>query len=186
MPGSEGESKETAVDLKNLFVTEEEQAVMEQFEQEKQKDIEEALGQNMPKLEIRQGWNEWAGQGSGINNEKIRQRAERAEKLRRDKINELRKNRADSKTKGVVLNTEERDKKFAHKYWVKELPHPYSSQEQYQKAMASAVGKEWKTHQSFKRSIQPEVLTKAGEIIKPLKLKTAVSASTMESLVQQR
>jgi U3 small nucleolar RNA-associated protein 14 len=49
--------------------------------------------------------------------------------VRREKIEELRNKRIDSKMKGVVLNTEERDKKFAHKYWVKELPHPYSSVE---------------------------------------------------------
>ena len=33
--------------------------------------------------------------------------------------------------RGVIVNTEDRDKKFAHKYWVKELPHPFKSVEQY-------------------------------------------------------
>ena len=70
--------------------------------------------------------------------------------------------------KGVVLNTLERDKKFAHKYWIKELPHPYDSVEQFKKIMDVPIGKEWATLQSHKRLIQPEVLTKAGEIIKPL------------------
>jgi len=77
--------------------------------------------------------------------------------------------------KGVVLNTEERDKKFAQKYWVKDLPHPYHSIEQYQKTMDTAIGKEWTTQQSYKRMIQPDVLVKAGEIIKPLKLKKEIS-----------
>jgi len=31
--------------------------------------------------------------------------------------------------RGVVVNAEDRDKKFAHKYWVKELPHPYKNVE---------------------------------------------------------
>lgn len=35
----------------------------------------------------------------------------------------------DHKLKGVIVNTEDRDKKFAQKYWVKELPHPYDSVE---------------------------------------------------------
>jgi U3 small nucleolar RNA-associated protein 14 len=70
--------------------------------------------------------------------------------------------------KGVVLNTQERDKKFAHKYWIKDLPHPYENVEQFKKIMDVPIGKEWTTLQSHKRLIQPEVLTKAGEIIKPL------------------
>jgi U3 small nucleolar RNA-associated protein 14 len=45
------------------------------------------------------------------------------------RIEELRKNRRDNKMKGVIVNTEDRDKKFAHKYLIKELPHPYSSVE---------------------------------------------------------
>ena len=77
--------------------------------------------------------------------------------------------------KGVVLNTEERDKKFALKYLVKDLPHQYSSVEQYKKVMDGAVGREWNTGQSQKRLIQPEVLTKVGEIIKPLKLKKEIA-----------
>ena len=70
--------------------------------------------------------------------------------------------------KGVIVNTEDRDKKFAHKYLVKELPHPYSSVEQYQKQMNVAIGKEWNTLQTYKRQIQPDVITKDGEIIKPM------------------
>ena len=31
--------------------------------------------------------------------------------------------------KGVVVNSEDRDKKFAHKYLIKELPHEYKSKE---------------------------------------------------------
>mmetsp|Transcript_1307 Transcript_1307/g.1650 ORF Transcript_1307/g.1650 Transcript_1307/m.1650 type:complete len:103 (+) Transcript_1307:2271-2579(+) len=89
--------------------------------------------------------------------------------------------------KGVILNTEERDKKFALKYWVKDLPHPYTSVEQYERAMANKVGKEWNSLQTHKRQIQPEVLTKVGEIIKPLKLqKGELSQNTVDSLVQHR
>ena len=47
----------------------------------------------------------------------------------------MRKKRSDFRMKGVVLNTEERDKKFAQKFLVKELPHQYHSVEQYKKAM---------------------------------------------------
>ena len=88
--------------------------------------------------------------------------------------------------RGVVLNTEERDKKFAQKYWVKELPHQYNSVESYKRVMDVAIGKEWTTNQSHKRLIQPDVLTKAGEIIKPLTFKKDISPQTMDALVQHR
>lgn len=72
---------------------------------------------------MKRGWNEWAGEGAREAGHDKRQA--RAQELKRRKIEELKKTRADSRMKGVVLNQEQRDKKFAQKYLVKELPHPY-------------------------------------------------------------
>ena len=84
----------------------------------------------------------------------------------------MKQKRQDAKLKGVQINeTEERDKKFAQKYWVKELPHPYNSTKQFDALMSMPVGKEWNTGDSYKRMIQNDVITKAGSIIKPLKFK---------------
>ena len=69
---------------------------------------------------------------------------------------------------------------------MKDLPHPYHSVSQYKKVMDVPIGKEWTTLQSHKRLIQPEVLTKVGEIIKPLKFKKEVKAQTIDALVQHR
>ena len=140
----------------------------------------------MPKLEVKRGWNEWAGEGKNINEDKHLKKVEKIETLKKLKISELKKKRMDSKMKGVVLNTEDRDKKFALKYLVKELPHPFHSVDQYKKVMDVAIGKEWTTLQSHKRLIQPEVLTKVGEIIKPLQFKKDVSPQTMDALMQHR
>lgn len=52
--------------------------------------------------------------------------------------------------------------------------------------MDQPVGREWTTIQSHKRLIQPEVLTKAGEIIKPLAYKKDLPTKTIDSLVQHR
>ena len=54
--------------------------------------------------------------------------------------------------------------------------------------MNVAIGKEWNTTQSHKRLIQPDVLTKAGSIIKPLKFKKDVpmKLETIEALVEHR
>jgi U3 small nucleolar RNA-associated protein 14 len=66
-----------------------------------------------------------------VNEKKHTQRVQKSSDIRAAKIEEMRKKRADFRMKGVVLNTEERDKKFAQKYLVKDLPHPYNSVEQY-------------------------------------------------------
>jgi len=97
--------------LKNLFVTEDENMVIDQFEKEKNADVEKELGSKVQVPEVKQGWNEWAG--SGVNQARHIQRVERAERVKRQKIEELKKSRRDSKMKGVVVNSEDRDKKFA-------------------------------------------------------------------------
>lgn len=48
------------------------------------------------------------------------------------------------------------------------------------------MGKDWNTMQSHKRLIQPEVITKAGQIIKPLKFKKDIPLKTIEALVEHR
>lgn len=47
--------------------------------------------------------------------------------------------------RGVIVNSEDRDKKFANKFLVKELPHPYNNKGHYERVMNAAVGKEWST-----------------------------------------
>ena len=89
--------------------------------------------------------------------------------------------------RGVQINeTEERDKKFAQKYWVRDLPHQFTSAKQFDALMSMPVGKEWNTQDSYKRLIQNDVLTKAGEIIKPLRYKKEIPLQTIEKLVQHR
>lgn len=61
---------------------------------------------------VARGWNEWAG--DGISEVNFKKRSDRVELLKKMKIEELKKKRADAKLKGVILNSvEERDKKFA-------------------------------------------------------------------------
>lgn len=88
---------------------------------------------------------------------------------------------------GVQLHaSDERDKKFAQKYLVKELPAQFSSTKQFDALMSMPVGKEWNTGDTYKRMIQPDLLTKAGTIIKPLKFRKDLSISTIEKLVKHR
>jgi U3 small nucleolar RNA-associated protein 14 len=84
------------------------------------------------------------------------------------------------------LNSEERDKKFVQKYMVKELPPQYQSTKQFETLMSLPVGKEWNTGDSYRRLIQPDLLTKAGSVIKPLRFKSDIKVETIEKLVAHR
>lgn len=103
---------------------------MNQYEKDKNTEIEKELGTQIKVPEVKKGWNEWAGAG-GLNDAKHQLRVERAEKIKQQRITELKKTRMDSKMKGVVVNLEDRDKKFAQKYLINELPYNYKSQEQF-------------------------------------------------------
>lgn len=52
--------------------------------------------------------------------------------------------------------------------------------------MGVAVGKEWNTNQTFKRLVQPQILTKAGQVIKPLKYKEHLTPKAIEALVANK
>jgi hypothetical protein len=108
-------------------VTEDHNEVIDQFEKDKNDEIEKELGTQVNVTEVKKGWNEWTG--IGVNMQKHNMRVERAERVKQQKIAELKKNRRDSKMRGVVVNTEDRDKKFAQRYLIKELPHNFKNQE---------------------------------------------------------
>ena len=76
--------------LKNLFVTQEEDA-LEEFEKDKDQEIEDLVGSKVQKVDVKQGWGEWAG--TGVDNSRHEQRKQRAEEVRSRKIEELKKKR---------------------------------------------------------------------------------------------
>ncbi|KAG6856329.1 hypothetical protein H0H87_005530 [Tephrocybe sp. NHM501043] len=61
--------------------------------------------------------------------------------------------------KAHVIISEKRDKKAA-KYLVKDLPYPYTSKAQFEKAMEQPLGTEWNTRVAFQRGTLPRVVKK--------------------------
>jgi U3 small nucleolar RNA-associated protein 14 len=138
--------------MRNLFITQDEQEAIEEFEKEKDAKIEDELGNKVDAPKVARGWNEWAGEG--VSEGRFQKRAERSEQIKKAKIDELKKKRQDAKMKGVVINSvEDRDKKFAQKFWIKDLPHPYQNVKQFEALMSVPLGKDWNTPQSHKRLI---------------------------------
>ena len=58
-----------------------------------------------------------------------------------------------------VIISEKRDKKAA-KYLVKDLPYPYTSKAQFERAMDAPIGPEWNTRVGFQRGTLPRVVKK--------------------------
>jgi len=52
--------------------------------------------------------------------------------------------------------------------------------------MSMPLGKDWHTSESYKRMVQPDVLTKVGAVIRPLKYKADLKPQTVEKLVAHR
>ncbi|KAG6891640.1 hypothetical protein C0992_001326 [Termitomyces sp. T32_za158] len=69
--------------------------------------------------------------------------------------------------KSHVIISEKRDKKAA-KYLVKDLPYPYTSKAQFEKAMERPLGTEWNTRVAFQKATMPQIVKKPGMIINPI------------------
>mmetsp|Transcript_3534 Transcript_3534/g.4328 ORF Transcript_3534/g.4328 Transcript_3534/m.4328 type:complete len:184 (+) Transcript_3534:1827-2378(+) len=170
--------------INKIYVTNEDMEKAD-FEQQKQNLIEEQMEMDLDDEDKKKGkqmdgWGSWAGEGISKSRTQILNEQRRREK----KINELKSKRKDGKKSNVIIN-ESRDKKFT-KYMVSELPHPYKSAGQFEQLMKTPVGKEWNTIASYKRLIQPDLVLKAGKIIKPLKFRKDISLKAVEALVQNR
>ncbi|CAA7264937.1 unnamed protein product [Cyclocybe aegerita] len=104
------------------------------------------------------GWGSWGGQGTN----RAPPKPQRIKKIAG--IDPT--TRADYGKKHVIIS-EKRDKKAA-KYLVKDLPYPYTSQAQFERAMEQPLGVEWNTRVGFQRATLPRVVKKPGIIIEPL------------------
>jgi U3 small nucleolar RNA-associated protein 14 len=108
------------------------------------------------------GWGSWTGKGS---------KPPKAPKAYNEKTmppeKKLKRKREDEKKPNVIIS-ERRIKSLANSYMVAQIPHPYTSREEYERAMAGGLGREWNVTSSFTKLTQPKVLTHAGKIIQPL------------------
>ena len=109
------------------------------------------------------GWGNWAGAGAPPPKKprklppKLQAPLKKAENVTKRKDDGM----------GTVIINEKRLKKTA-KFLLGEIPYPYKSREEYEKALAGNLGQEWNTIQGAKEVTRPSVLVRAGKIIKPI------------------
>ncbi|KAI1802006.1 small-subunit processome [Daldinia bambusicola] len=132
--------------------------VVAEFEQEKaaieEEDDDKIIDNTLP------GWGSWVGDGVS-NREKKRHQGRFLTKQEGIK----KKDRKDAGMQNVIVN-EKRIKKN-DKFMASQLPHPYESKLQYERALRLPVGPEWMTKETFQEATKPRILMKQG-IIAPI------------------
>ncbi|KAI9890341.1 MAG: hypothetical protein M1814_004251 [Vezdaea aestivalis] len=128
--------------------------VATQFAKEKQALMEEEDDQIIDKT--LPGWGSWTGDGVG------KRQLKRQKKIIEVVKGVAKDKRKDAKLERVMIN-EKRVKKNA-KYLASTLPHPFESQQQYERALRLPVGPEWTTKETFQKATKPRVLIKQGVI----------------------
>ena len=76
--------------------------------------------------------------------------------------------RNDAHLKHVIIN-QQVDKK-ADAFRIEGVPFPFTSREQYERAMRQPLGREWNASNAFQELNKPEVKTRLGTIIDPIKM----------------
>ena len=112
------------------------------------------------------GWGPWAGAGAPP----PKPPKKLPKHLQPPKQKETKRKRQDAKRQDVIIR-EKRVKKTADKFMLNSIPYPYTSREEYERAMMGAVGREWNVSQSVKDMTRPEIQTTAGKVIQPLSVK---------------
>lgn len=108
------------------------------------------------------GWGVWAG--AGVSEEESKPKT----KFVIHKKGLDPRARLDKDLKHVIIN-ERRIKAAAKAFTIPKTPFPFTSADMHARHIAQPIGKEWNTVTSYKKRIQPKVVTKAGSIIKPIK-----------------
>jgi U3 small nucleolar RNA-associated protein 14 len=154
--------------VRKAFVAPSEKEVDEDFAKEKEgmEEHEEDPTRKKKKekaMSSVSGWGSWTGKGAP----KPKPPRKLPKHLQAPEKKLAKRKREDAKRPNVIVS-EKRVKKLADNYMVAQVPHPFTSREEYERAMAGGVGREWNVTTSFKDMTRPEVMTRSGKIIQPL------------------
>lgn len=119
-------------------------------------------------MSAKPGWGEWAGAGlSGINAKTEASRKRQLSAMEEESAKQ-RAMRKDGKMMNVVIS--DRRIKTAAKYKISDIPHPFTSREEYERSIQMPLGEEWNASHIVRKNTKPEVMTRAGRIIAPIAL----------------
>lgn len=130
--------------------------VVTEFKKEKRKVAKEE-GDKTEDLTL-PGWGDWAGGNKKLKKRKITRKIDGV--VQQDK-------RKDKNMKDVIIN--ERVNKKNLKYQSSDVPYPYETREQYERALRMPVGQAWTSKETHQKLTMPRIITKQGSVIDPLK-----------------
>ena len=163
--------------------------LQDEFSSIKQKIIDEELGIDAKKAKIVQdvkaGWGDWAGPGPNGNqiSSKILKKRDRLMKAAEDDAELKRKNRADAKMSNIVLS--DRRIKTSSKFKIAEIPHPFTSQAEYEKSLTMPIGEEWNASHVVRQNTKPDIFMRAGRVVEPIKLAKNREKASLEAKAER-
>lgn len=161
--------------VKKAFATPLERDIEEDFEKEKDtmREREDPSKKKEEENKTVSGWGSWAGEGAPPPRppRKIPKHLAPPEKKKE------KRRRMDDGKKNVIISAK-RVKKSA-KFQMENVPYPYSSREQYDRAMAGSIGAEWNVSGAVKNFTRADVVTRAGKIIRPISKKAKVKRAPL-------
>ena len=163
---SEGIAELSQAELvRKAFATPVDLEAEEEFQKEKERMAErdDPTRQAAKEVKVVSGWGSWAGAGAPPPKKPRKLPKKLQAPLK--KVENAPKRKDDGM--GTVIINEKRLKKTA-KFQLSEIPYPYKSREEYERAIAGNLGQEWNTLQGAKEVTRPSVLVRAGKIIQPI------------------
>ncbi|PFH35955.1 hypothetical protein BESB_056060 [Besnoitia besnoiti] len=134
----------------------------EEFFQDQQREEEEENGGGAAAVsDALPGWGVWHGEG--VRARKARGRPGAAAKSVAPAEEKNKKKRP------LVVINQTLDRKAA-KYFVPELPRPYTAKDQYDSTLQHPTGPEWNTSAVFNRLIAPKINVRVGAVLPPLQM----------------
>ena len=146
----------------------------DEFQSYKEKQVDSELGIDAKKkkimADVKAGWGDWAGpgQGAGFVSAKITKKRDRLVASAEAEADEKRKSRGDTKTPNVMMS--DRRVKTAAKFKIADVPHPFTSREEYEKSLVMPIGEEWNASHVVRQNTKPDMFLRAGRVVEPLKL----------------
>jgi U3 small nucleolar RNA-associated protein 14 len=144
----------------------------EDFRSFKESSIDRELGIEEQRKKIissvKAGWGDWSGPGSTGVSDKIIKKRDRLMRKVDEEADKKRANRNDKKMMNVMIS--DKRVKTAAKFKISEIPHPFTSREEYERSLQMPLGGEWNALHVVKKVTKPEILLRAGRIIEPIKL----------------
>jgi len=148
-------------DLESEFATFKDAKISEELGVDKKR---KAISQD-----VKAGWGDWAGPGeNNMISQKILNVRDRKMKMVEDEADLKKKGRKDTKMANVLLS--DRRIKTAAKFKIAEIPHPFTTREEYEQSLKMPIGEEWNASHVVRSNTKPEIFMRAGRVVEPIKL----------------